>query len=99
MRLVCELLGLSRSTFYYHSHDRSDAEAFKAALENQAGLHPSEGYGPSEGHFRHLREPPRSWGTRLRRLKSWRKTSRGRVQRWMQTLQIQRKRRRKPNTP
>ena len=82
MKLTCALLGLSRSTFYYQVHDRADVEAFKAALEKQAGQHPSEGY-------RHLRE-------RLRRLNRWRKTSRGRVQRWMQMLQIQRKRRRKP---
>jgi len=63
-------------------HFRADAEAFKAALLKQAGQHPTEGY-------RHLRE-------RLRRMKRWQKTSRGRVQRWMQKLQIQRKRRRKP---
>jgi len=80
--LACALLGLSRSTFYYQGQDRADAKAFKAALEKQAGLHPSEGYRP-------LRE-------RLRRLKRWKKTSRGRVQRWMQKLKIQRKRRRKP---
>ena len=47
--LVCELLGLARSTFYYQGHDRSDAEAFKEALIKQAGQHPTEGY-------RHLRE-------------------------------------------
>jgi putative transposase len=79
--LVCEVLGLSRSTYYYRSHERCDAEAFKAALIKQAGQHPTEGY-------RHLT-------ARLRRVKRWRHTSRGRVQRWMHTLQIQRKRRRK----
>jgi putative transposase len=84
VKLVCELLGLARSTFYYqgHGHDHADAEAFKAALIKKAGQHPTEGY-------RHLRE-------RLRRLRRWKVTSRGRVQRWMQTLKIQRKRRRKP---
>ena len=82
VRLVCGLLGLARSTFYYQGHDRADAEAFKTVLVKQAGQYPTEGY-------RHLRE-------RLRRLRRWKKTSRGRVQRWMQTLQIQRKRRRKP---
>ena len=82
VRLVCELLGLARSTFYYQGYDRADADAFKDELIQQAGQYPSEGY-------RHLRE-------RLRRLKRWKKTSRGRVQRWMQRLKIQRKRRRKP---
>lgn len=82
MAFVCELLGLSRSTFYYRGHERADAEGFQAELKKQAGKHPSEGY-------RHLRE-------RLRRLKRWKKTSRGRVQRLMQKLKIQRKRRRKP---
>jgi putative transposase len=82
VRLVCALLGLARSTFYYAGHECADAEAFKAALIKQAGQYPTEGY-------RHLRE-------RLRRLRRWKKTSRGRVQRWMQTLKIQRKRRRKP---
>lgn len=81
MALVCALLALSRSTYYYQSHKRNDADAFKAALVKQAGRHPTEGY-------RHLT-------ARLRRLTRWRKTSRGRVQRWMQTLGIQRKRRRK----
>ena len=82
VRLVCELLGLARSMFYYQGHDRADADAFKAELIQQAGQYPSEGY-------RHLRE-------RLRRLKRWKTTSRGRVQRWMQRLKIQRQRRRKP---
>ena len=82
-KLVCALIGLARSTFYYQGDDRVDAEAFKDALIKQAGQYPTEGY-------RHLRE-------RLRRLRGgrWKQTSRGRVQRWMQTLKIQRKRRRK----
>lgn len=78
---MCALLELSRSTYYYRSQERDDAEAFKAALMQQAGQHPTEGY-------RHLT-------ARLRRKKRWRHTSRGRVQRWMQTLGIQRKRRQK----
>lgn len=82
VKRVCELLGLPRSTFYYQGHDRVDAEAFKDELIKQAGKYPSEGY-------RFIRE-------RLKRLKRWKKTSRGRVQRAMQKLKIQRKRRRKP---
>lgn len=81
MALVCALLGLSRSTYYYQPQQRGDAQAFKGVLLKHAGRHPTEGY-------RHLT-------ARLRRLKRWRHTSRGRVQRWMQKLGIQRKRRRK----
>jgi putative transposase len=79
--MACHLVELARSSYYYEAGERQDEAAFEAALLNAAGKYPTEGY-------RHLRE-------RLCRQERWSKTSRGRVQRWMQELKIQRKRRRK----
>jgi transposase InsO family protein len=108
------LLEVSRSTYYYRSQERDDAEAFEAALIQQiqqAGQHPTGGDRrlpkATEGDRRRpeatggdRRRPEATGGdrhltARLRRQKRWRHTSRGGVQRWMQTLGIQRKRRRK----
>lgn len=79
--MACQLVGLARSSYYYEGCKRPGDAAFEAALLRAAGKYPTAGY-------RHLRE-------RLCRQKGWKTTSRGRVQRWMQKLKIQRKRRRK----
>jgi putative transposase len=81
VQMACQMVRLARSSYYYEGYERQDDAAFEAALLREAGKYPIAGY-------RHLRE-------RLCRQERWKNTSRGRVQRWMQKLKIQRKRRRK----
>lgn len=79
---ACQLVGLSRSTYYHTPSDRADDAALVEALHQEAGLYPTYGY-------RRLTVMVRRHHPRFRRV------NKKRVQRVMKTAGMQVKRRRK----
>jgi len=67
LRLVCRLLGLPRSSFYYRPQPVPDAEAmFKTALLDLAGQWPTYGYRRLTAMMRRL-----GWAVNSKRVRRW----------------------------
>ena len=67
IRLVCRLLGVPRSSFYYHARSVPDAEAmYKSALLDLAGEWPTYGYRRLTAMMRRL-----DWPVNRKRVRRW----------------------------